>query len=155
MEDVIEACARPYDPRFPVICMEETDKQLIGEVREPLPIKPGQPERVEREYVRNGVARIFLEAEPLAGRRHVEAGERRARKDWVRWIRGKPETRYRDGERVVLLMDNLNTHGIESLYATFPPQEARRQAERLDFHCTPKHGSWLNIAGIELSALCG
>ena len=112
--------------------MDETNKQLIGEVREPLPVEPGQPERVEHEYVRNGVAQIFLEVEPLTGRSHLEAAE-----------------------RVVLVMDNLNTHGIESLYATYEPRHARQLAERLEIHYTPKHGSWLNIAEIELSTLCG
>ena len=155
MEDVLEVYARPYDPRRPVVCMDETNKQLIGEVREPLPVEPGQPERVEHEYVRNGVAQIFVEVEPLTGRSHVEAGERRTRQDWARWIEGMLERRYPEAERVVLVMDNLNTHGIESLYATYEPRHARQLAERLEIHYTPKHGSWLNIAEIELSALCG
>ena len=155
MEDVLEVYARPYDPRRPVVCMDETNKQLIGEVREPLPVAPGQPERVEHEYVRNGVAQVFLEVEPLTGRSHVEAAERRTRQDWARWIEGLLERRYPEAERVVLVMDNLNTHGIESLYATYEPQHARQLAERLEIHYTPKHGSWLNIAEIELSALCG
>ena len=135
--------------------MDETNKQLIGEVREPLPVEPGQPERVEHEYVRNGVAQIFVEVEPLTGRSHVEAGERRTRQDWARWIEGMLERRYPEAERVVLVMDNLNTHGIESLYATYEPRHARQLAERLEIHYTPKHGSWLNIAEIELSTLCG
>ena len=121
MEDVLEVYARAYHPRRPVVCMDETHKQLIGEVREPLPVEPGQPERIEHEYVRNGVAQIFLEVEPLTGRSHVEAGERRTRQDWARWIEGMLERRYPEGERVVLVMDNLNTHGIESLYATYEP----------------------------------
>ena len=135
--------------------MDETNKQLIGEVREPLPVAPGQPERVEHEYVRNGVAQIFLEVEPLTGRCHVEATERRTRQDWARWIEGMLERRYPEAERVVLVLDNLNTHGIESLYATYEPRHARQLAQRLEIHYTPKHGSWLNIAEIELSALCG
>ena len=155
MEDVLEVYARPYDPRRPVVCMDETNKQLIGEVREPLPVEPGQPERVEHEYVRNGVAQIFVEVEPLTGRSHVEAGERRTRQDWARWIEGMLERRYPEAERVVLVLDNLNTHGIESLYATYEPRHARQLAQRLEIHYTPKHGSWLNIAEIELSALCG
>ena len=155
MEDVLEVYARAYHPRRPVVCMDETNKQLIGEVREPLPVEPGQPERVEHEYVRNGVAQIFLEVEPLTGRSHVEAGERRTRQDWARWIEGMLERRYPEAERVVLVMDNLNTHGIESLYATYEPRHARQLAERLEIHYTPKHGSWLNIAEIELSTLCG
>ena len=155
MEDVLEVYARPYDPRRPVVCMDETNKQLIGEVHEPLPVEPGQPERVEHEYVRKGVAQIFLEVEPLTGRCHVEAAERRTRQDWARWIEGMLERRYPEAERVVLVLDNLNTHGIESLYATYEPRHARQLAERLEIHYTPKHGSWLNIAEIELSALCG
>ena len=155
MEDVLEVYARAYHPRRPVVCMDETHKQLIGEVREPLPVEPGQPERIEHEYVRNGVAQIFLEVEPLTGRSHVEAGERRTRQDWARWIEGMLERRYPEAERVVLVMDNLNTHGIESLYAIYEPRHARQLAERLEIHYTPKHGSWLNIAEIELSTLCG
>ena len=151
----MEVYARAYHPRRPVVCMDETHKQLIGDVREPLPVEPGQPERIEHEYVRNGVAQIFLEVEPLTGRSHVEAGERRTRQDWARWIEGMLERRYPEAERVVLVMDNLNTHGIESLYATYEPRHARQLAERLEIHYTPKHGSWLNIAEIELSTLCG
>ena len=131
MEDVLEVYARPYDPRRPVVCMDETNKQLIGEVREPLPVAPGQPERVEHEYVRNGVAQIFLEVEPLTGRCHVEA-ERRTRQDWARWIEGMLERRYPEAERVVLVLDNLNPHGIESLYATYEPRHARQLAQRLE-----------------------
>ena len=155
MEDVLSVYARPYDPTRPVVCMDETNKQLIGEVREPLPTQPGQPKRIEHEYVRNGVAQIFLEVEPLSGRRHVEVSERRTRKDWARWMRGMLEERYAEAERVVLVLDNLNTHGIESLYETYPAEQARALAKRLEIHYTPKHGSWLNIAEIELSALCG
>ena len=155
MEDVLAVYARAYDPRRPVVCMDETNKQLIGEVRQKLPVRPGQPERWEHEYVRHGVAQIFLEVEPLTGRRHVAASARRTRADWAQWIRGMLTQRYPQAERVVLVMDNLNTHGIESLYATYPPAEARALAERLEIHYTPKHGSWLNIAEIELSALCG
>ena len=105
--------------------------------------------------MRCGVAQVFLEVEPLTGRRHVEAGQRRTRRDWARWIQGMLCTRYPQAERVVLILDNLNTHGIESLYETFAPQEARSLAERLEIHYTPKHGSWPNMAEIELSALCG
>ena len=155
MEDVLEVYARPYNSDLPVVCMDETNKQLIGEVREPLAAEPGKPARIEHEYVRNGVAQIFLEVEPLTGRCHVGARQRRTRRDWAHWIEGMLETRYADAERVVLVMDNLNTHGIESLYETFAPQRARQLAERLEIHYTPKHGSWLNIAEIELSALCG
>ena len=155
MEDVLEVYARPYAASRPVLCMDETNKQLIGEVCNKIPARPGKPERWEHEYVRNGVAQVFLEVEPLTGRRHAEAGERRTRKDWARWIHGMLRERYPQAERVVLVMDNLNTHGIESLYETYAPEEARALAERLEIHYTPKHGSWLNIAEIELSALCG
>ena len=147
MEDVLDVYARPYDPRQPVVCMDETNKQLVGEVREPLPVEPGQPERIEHEYVRNGVAQVFLEVEPLTGRSHVEATERRTRQDWARWIEGMLERRYPEAERVVLVMDNLNTHGIESLYATFEPRHARELARRLEIHYTPKHGKLAQHCG--------
>ena len=155
MKDVLAVYSRPYDAARPVLCMDETSKQLIGEVRSKIPVAPGQTERWEHEYVRNGVAQVFLEVEPLAGRRHVEATQRRTRKDWARWIRGMLEDRYPQAERVVLVLDNLNTHAIASLYEAYPPDQARTLAERLEIHFTPKHGSWLNIAEIELSVLCG
>ena len=148
----MEVYARAYHPRRPVVCMDETHKQLIGDVREPLPVEPGQPERVEHEYVRNGVAQIFLEVEPLTGRCHVE-GERRARIGPAGSPCWRGDIRRPSGWSLV--MDNLNTHGIESLYATYEPRHARQLAERLEIHYTPKHGSWLNIAEIELSTLCG
>ena len=153
--NILQVYARPYDPERLVVRMDETNKQLIGEVCEPLPTQAGQVRKTEHEYVRNGVAQIFLEVEPLNGRRHVEVGERRTRNAWVHFIRGMLEERYPDAERVVLVMDNLNTHGIESLYATYEPKLTLALAERLEVHYTPKHGSWLNIAEIELSALCG
>ncbi len=146
---------RSYDPLLPVVCMDETCKQLIGEVREAIPAAPGRPARRDHEYVRNGVAQIFLEVEPLNGRRHVAVSERRTREDWAWWIKGMLDERYPEATRVLLVVDNLNTHGIASLYQTFEPQEARRLAERLEIHYTPKHGSWLNMAEIELSALIG
>lgn len=155
MEDVLEVYHLPYDPDYPVVCMDESSKQLIGEVRTPIPCKPGQPMRMDDEYVRNGVAEIFMEVEPLAGKRHVAATERRTRKDWAQQIKHMLDERYPDAVKVRLVMDNLNTHNIASLYETFEPQEARRLAERLDIHHTPKHGSWLNMAEIELSVLKG
>jgi hypothetical protein len=155
MEDVLVVYELPYDPQYPVVCMDESCKQLIGEVREAIPCKPGKPERVDDEYVRNGVAEIFLEVEPLAGRRHVGVTEHRTRTDWAWWIKGMLDERYPDADKVRLVMDNLNTHSTTSLYETFPPEEARRLAERLEIHYTPKHGSWLNIAEIELSVLNG
>ena len=126
--------------------MDESSKQLIGEVREPIPGKPGRVRRIDDEYVRNGVAEIFMEVEPLAGRRHVEITERRTRKDWAKQIKHMLEDRYSHACKVRLVMDNLNTHNIASLYEAFEPQEARRLAERLEIHYTPKHGSWLNMA---------
>ena len=153
MEDVIALYERPYDGDYPVVCMDETCKQLIGEVHEPIPCAPGRPARVDHEYVRNGVAEVFLEVEPLSGKRHVAAAEHRTRKDWARWIKGMLDERYPTAVQVRLVLDNLNTHCLASLYETFAPQEARRLAERLEIHYTPKHGSWLNMAEIELSAL--
>jgi len=145
----------PYDPIYPVVCMDESCKQLIGEVRKPMPCVPGNPARMDDEYVRNGVVEIFMEVEPLAGRRHVAITERRTRKDWAMQIKQMLDERYSSAVKVRLVMDNLNTHTIASLYETFEPKEARRLAERLEIHYTPKHGSWLNMAEIELSALKG
>jgi hypothetical protein len=153
MEDVLDVYHRAYDPRRPVVCVDETFKQLIGETREPLPLRPGAVERWDHVYVRNGVASLFLACEPLAGWRHVEVKEHRRRGDWAAFIRCLLEGRYRQAEKVVLVMDQLNTHSPASLYEALPPQEAKRLAERLEIHYTPKHGSWLNQAEIELSAL--
>jgi hypothetical protein len=153
MEDVLAVYALPYDPLYPVVCMDETSRQLIGEVHAPIPATPGRPALVDHEYVRNGVAQIFLEVEPLAGRRHVSVTERRTARDWALWIRSMLDERYPDATKVRLVVDNLNTHTTASLYQTFEPQEARRLAERLEVHYTPKHGSWLNVAEIELSVL--
>jgi hypothetical protein len=153
MEDVLEVYHRPYDPARPVVCMDETSKQLIGEVREPLPPRPGQVERYDSVYVRNGVANLFLAFEPLAGWREVTVTDTRKRTDWAHFVRELVEGRYKGAESVVLVMDQLNTHSVASLYEAFPPEEARRVAERLEVHHTPKHGSWLNMAEIELSAL--
>jgi len=153
MEDVLEVYHRPYDPRRPVVCMDETFKQLIGEVRQPLPPAPGRVERYDSVYARNGVASLFLAFEPLAGWRHVEVTDSRKRGDWAQFIRELVDGRYREAEKVVLVMDQLNTHWPASLYEAFPPEGARRIAERLEIHPTPKHGSWLNMAEVELSAL--
>ena len=155
MEDVLEVYHLPYDPQYPVVCMDESSKQLIGEVREPIPCKPGRVRKIDDEYVRNGVADIFMEVEPLAGRRHVAITERRTRKDWAKQIKEMLDERYPHACKVRLVMDNLNTHNIASLYEAFEPREARRLAERLEIHYTPKHGSWLNIAEIEFSVLKG
>lgn len=153
MEDVLEVYARPYDPRFPVLCMDESSTQLIGEVQQPIPAAPGHPVLVDDEYVRNGVANIFIEVEPLGGRRKVKITEKRTQIDWAHFIREMLEERYQNAEKVVLVMDNLNTHTTASLYLAFPPEKARNLANRLEIHYTPKHGSWLNIAEIELSVL--
>ena len=155
MEDVLEVYRLPHDSRFPVVCMDESSKQLVGEVTAPLVLAPGRGRIMDHEYVRNGVATLFVEIEPLAGRRHVEVTERRTRQDWAHFVRAMLEERYPEAIKVRLVMDNLNTHDIASLYDTFPPAEARRLADRLEIHHTPKHGSWLNIAEIELSALSG
>ena len=153
MEDVLEVYRRPYDPARPVVCMDETSKQLIGEAREPLPPAPGRVERYDSVYVRNGVANLFLASEPLGGWRAVKATDTRKRTDWACFIRELVDGRYKDAAKVVLVMDQLNTHELASLYEAFPPEEARRVAERLEVHHTPKHGSWLNMAETELSVL--
>jgi hypothetical protein len=153
MEDVLEVYHRPHDPKRPVVCLDETFTQLIGETREPLPPAPGRVERYDCVYVRNGTASLFLAFEPLAGRRYVAVAGGRKRTDRALFVRELVEGRYRDAEKVVLVMDQLNTHSPASLYETFPPEEARRLADRLEIHHTPKHGSWLNMAEIEFSAL--
>ncbi len=153
MEDVLEVYHLPYDESFPLVCMDESSKQLIGEVHPPIAPAPGHGWIVDHEYVRHGTAQLFVEVEPLTGRRHVEVTERRTREHWARFIKTMLDERYPHAVKVRLVMDNLNTHDISSLYASFPPAEAQRLAQRLEFHYTPVHGSWLNIAEIELSAL--
>jgi hypothetical protein len=153
MEDILEVYARPRSRQYPVVCMDESSVQLIGEVHEPIPAAPGHPVLIDDEYVRNGVASIFIEVEPLRGKRQVKITKRRTRIDWAHFIKEMLEQRYTDAEKVVLVMDNLNTHDTSSLYTAFPPEEARSLADRLEIHYTPKHGSWLNIAEIELSVL--
>jgi len=150
---VLEVYHRPHDPKRPVVCVDETFKQLIGETRESLPPQPGSVERVDHVYTRNGVASLFLACEPLAGWRHIAVTEHRRRTDWALFIRALLEGRYREAEKLVLIMDQLNTHSPASLYEAFPPEEAKHLAERIEIHHTPKHGSWLNMAEIELSAL--
>ena len=153
MEDILEVYHRPYNSKYPVVCMDESSKQLIGEVHVPIPAAPGHPALHDDEYVRNGVAEIFMEVEPLGGKRHVEITKRRTKLDCAAFIKVMLDERYPKATKVVLVMDNLNTHNISSLYEAFPPKEARRLVERLEIHYTPKHGSWLNIAEIELSVL--
>lgn len=155
MEDVLAVYQLPHDPRFPVVCMDESNKQLVGEVRAPIATAPGHGRILDHEYVRHGIATLFVEVEPLAGRRQVEVTERRTPQDWARFIKTMLVERYPQAIKVRLVMDNLNTHDLASLYETFPPAQARRLAERIEIHYTPKHGSWLNIAEIELSALNG
>lgn len=153
MEDVLEVYKRPYDPRFPQVCMDEVSKQLLRDTREPLPMRPGSSERRDYEYERGGVANLFLFSEPLVGKRWVDVTEHRTRVDWAHQIKELVDERYREAEKIVLVMDNLNTHTPASLYEAFPPGEARRLADKLEIHYTPKHGSWLNMAEIELSVL--
>jgi hypothetical protein len=153
MEDILEVYHRPYDPRRPQLCLDEASRQLIGEERQPLPPAPGRIERYDSVYVRNGVANLFLAFEPLAGWREVEVTANRKRGDWAHFVRDLIDGRYREVEKIVLVMDQLNTHSPASFYEAFPPEEARRLTERLEVHHTPKHGSWLNLAESELSAL--
>lgn len=153
MEDVLEVYHRPHDPQRPVVCMDECSKQLIGEVREPLPPKPGHVAKQDSEYERRGTANVFMAVEPLAGKRTTQVTERRTRIDWACFVKMLLTTIYPLAEKVVLVMDNLNTHGIASLYEAFSPETAWNLAARLEIHYTPKHGSWLNMAETELSVL--
>ena len=153
MEDVLEVYHRPYDPKQPLVCLDEASRQLIGEVVQPIPAQPGQPERFDYEYVRNGTANLFMVSEPLLGWRHVEVTERRTAKDFAEVVRWLVEDVHDEAEGVVLVVDNLNTHKPAALYEAFPPEQARRIAEKVEWHYTPKHGSWLNVAEIELSVL--
>jgi hypothetical protein len=153
MEDVLDVYTRPLDPKRPLVCLDEMPKQLIGEVRSPLPPLPGLAERFDYEYARNGVANIFCLCEPLLGTRDLTVTDHRTRQDWARLIKHLIDVRHPDADRIVLVLDNLNTHSPASLYETFSPQEAKRLSDKLEIHYTPKHGSWLNIAEIELSVL--
>ena len=153
MEDVLEVYARPYNPARPVICMDEKPFQMLGEIRESIPAKPGEVEKVDSEYKREGSCSIFIFTEPLAGWRYVQAFEQRTKKDWAHRVKWVLDSQYPNAEKVVLVMDNLNTHVTSSFYETFPAEEAFRLSQRLEIHYTPKHGSWLDIAEIELSAL--
>jgi transposase len=153
MEDILEVYTRPFDAKRPQVCMDEVSKQLVGETRAPIPAAPGQPERGDYEYVRNGVANMFMFFEPLVGWRDVKVTERRTMVDWAEAIRELVNVHYPEAEKIVLVMDNLNTHDIGSLYEAFQPEEAFRIAQKLEIHYTPKHGSWLNMAESELSIL--
>ena len=153
MEDVLTVYQRPLDSARPVICRDETSKQLMGETRVSLPVAPGQPQREDDEYERHGVANLFLFCEPLAGWREIQVTERRTRIDWAVAMRELSDQHYPTAERITVVLDNLNTHGPASFYEAFTPEEARRLTERFEFHYTPKHGSWLNMAEIEFSVL--
>ena len=153
MEDVLDVYHRPYDEKRPLVCLDEASKQLIGETVQPLPAEPGRPERFDYEYVRNGTANLFMVSEPLPGWRAVRVTERRTAKDFAEVVRWLVEEVHPEAEKIVLVIDNLNTHKLASLYEAFPPERAWRIADRLEIHHTPKHGSWLNMAEIELSVL--
>jgi DDE superfamily endonuclease len=153
MEDLLELYRLPYDPRYPLVCMDEMPKQLIAETRVRLPVREGQPARYDYEYERHGVCNLFLFLEPLRGWRKVFVRDRRTKVDWAGCVRVVLDEVYPEAEAVRLVQDNLNTHTIASLYEAFPPEEARRLARRLEIHSTPKHGSWLNMAETELSIL--
>jgi hypothetical protein len=153
MEDILDIYELPYNPLQPVICMDEKPYQLLGEAREPLPIREGSNQKIDSEYVRKGTCSIFVFTEPLSGIRHLNVRERRTAIDWAEEIKYLADVRYPNVEKITLVMDNLNTHKISALYKAFPAAEARRLAKRLDVHYTPKHGSWLNIAEIELNVM--
>lgn len=153
MENVLEVYKRPYDPKRPVVCMDEKPKQLIKETRQPIACRKGQPQRYDFEYERNGTANVFLFVEPLKGWRRVQATERRTRTDWAQQIKELIDIDYKRVDRITLVMDNLNTHRLSCLYEAFTPDEARRIIEKIEVVHTPKHGSWLNMAECELSVL--
>jgi len=153
MEDVLGVYHRPLDESRPVVCVDEGGKQLIGDTRDPLPVRPKSPAKEDHEYVRAGVANLFLAFEPLAGWRHVEVTERKTSADFAHFLRRLVDEQYPDAEKVVLVLDNLSTHTPASLYKAFEAVEARRLCARLEWHYTPKHGSWLNVAECELSVL--
>ena len=153
MEDVLDVYKRPFDPEYPVVCMDEMPKQLIGQIRTPLPRKPGQPAREDYEYKRNGTASVFMFFSPLHGWRRVSVRDRRTRQDWAQEVRTLIEQDFPDAKRIILVMDNLNTHDTTSLYTAFDAPTAHRLASKLEIHYTPKHGSWLNMAELELSVL--
>jgi hypothetical protein len=153
MEDIWETYALPYDEAYPLICMDEQPVQLVGDVYKPIPMRPGKVQKEDYEYERKGTCSIFMFTEPLKGWRHVTVRSRRTKQDWAIQIREFLEVYYPKAKKIRLVMDNLNTHGLSSLYETFPPDVALSLAKRLEIHYTPKHGSWLNIAEIELSAM--
>ena len=153
MEDVLEVYQRPSDARFPQVCLDEGCKQLLADTREPLPAQPGQPECCDYEYEREGVCSIFLACEPLAGKRVLHVSPRRTKVDWAHFVKELIDVHYPQAEKLVLVMDNLNTHTPSSFYEAFDPEEAWRLTQKVEIHYTPAHGSWLNMAEIELSVL--
>jgi DDE superfamily endonuclease len=153
MEDVLGVYTQPYDPRRPQVCLDETSRQLLAQVTPPRPAAPGQPAREDHEYERRGVCNVFLVCEPLRGWRDVTVSQQRTRIDWAHCVKDLVDVHYPDAEQIVLVQDNLNTHTPASLYEAFEPAEAKRLADRLELHYTPKHGSWLNMAEIELAVL--
>jgi len=153
MEDVLEVYKQPYDPLIPVVCLDETNRQLVGEVNGPIPAEPGQTQKYDYEYIRNGVADIFMMFEPLAARRYTKVTDMRTRVDFAHCLRDLSDKYYPQAEKIRLVMDQLNTHTLSSLYEAFEPQEARRLAERFEIHHTPKHASWLNMAEIEIGVM--
>lgn len=153
MEDVLDVYQRPVDPARPLVCLDETSRQLLADARAPLPVAPGRPARHDPEYVRGGVVNCFLVTAPLQGWRDVRVSDQRTRSDWAHCVRDLVDVHFPAAETIVLVLDQLNTHSPASLYAAFPPTEAKRIADRLEIHSTPKHGSWLNMAEIELSIL--
>ena len=150
---MLDVYCRPYDPLYPVVCLDESSKQLLADLRPPLPPEPGQPERMDDHYERRGTSNLFLACEPLRGWREIKVTERRTKVDWAQFVRELVDVHYPQAARVVLVMDNLNTHQPASLYEAFEPAEAKRIWDRLELHYTPKHGSWLNIAECEFSVL--
>jgi hypothetical protein len=155
MERVLDVYKRPYNPDLPVVCMDESPKQLIKETRLPIEMKPGHQAKEDFEYERCGVANIFLASEPLTGKRYVEVTERKTKKDWAGFIKKLSDEIYKHAPKILLVMDNLSTHKPSALYETFQPEEAKRIWDRFEFVYTPKHGSWLNMAEIELNVLMG
>ncbi len=153
MEDVLDVYELPYDPLHPVVCMDEKPYQLLGEVRDSWAMRPGDNKKVDSEYVRNGTCSIFAFVEPLAGCHHISVREHRTAVDWAEEIKYLVDVMYPDAEKIILVMDNLNTHKPASLYKKYPPEEARRIIRKLEIHYTPKHGSWLDIAEIELNVM--
>ncbi len=154
MERVLDVYKRPFDPRYPVVCMDESPKQLIAETRTPVPVSPGQPEKHDYEYKRCGMCNIFLACEPLTGNRMVKVTERKTKQDWAYFLEEIAD-RYKTAEKITLVIDNLNTHDPGSFYEAFPPDKAKAVWDRFEFVYTPKHGSWLNMAEIELNVLTG